>query len=113
MTVAVARYGCSGREVRRITPDTVDDFKAVLARFPQAKEIVWCQEEPQNQGAWYRLQWHLQKDIGEKRTLAYAGRAISASPAPGYASKHLVQQKKLIEDAFGENVVVGEMLPTH
>ena len=89
------------------------EFKDEIAKYPNAKQVVWCQEEPQNQGAWYRLQWHLQKDIGEKRTLAYAGRAISASPAPGYASKHLVQQKKLIEDAFGENVVVGELLPTH
>ena len=88
-----------------------DEFKAALAKFPNAKEVVWCQEEPQNQGAWYRLQWHLQKDSGAKRTLLYAGRPISASPAAGYASKHLAQQKKLIEDAFSDSLGRGELLP--
>ena len=89
-----------------------EEFKAAVAKFPNAKQVVWCQEEPQNQGAWYRLQWHLERDSGAKRTLLYAGRPISASPAAGYASKHLVQQKRLIEDAFSDNLGSGELLPT-
>ena len=68
--------------------------------FRSAKEVVWCQEEPQNQGAWYRLRAYLRADIAAKQVLAYAGRPISASPAVGYTAKHHAEQKQLIEDAF-------------
>ncbi|MCL2309449.1 MAG: 2-oxoglutarate dehydrogenase E1 component [Proteobacteria bacterium] len=89
-----------------------DAYKAEIARYPKATEVVWCQEEPQNQGAWYRLRAYLREDIAGKLTLAYAGRAISASPAVGYASKHAVEQKKVIEDAFAESsaLATGNMV---
>ena len=87
-----------------------DDFKAVLAKFPNVREVVWCQEEPQNQGAWYRLRAYLRNDMPAQAVLAYAGRPVSASPAVGYMSKHAEQQKKLIEDAFAESLSGGEML---
>jgi 2-oxoglutarate dehydrogenase E1 component len=87
-----------------------DDFRAALAKYPQAKEVVWCQEEPQNQGAWYRLRAYLRADTLPKQIVAYAGRPVSASTAVGYMSKHLEQQKQLIEGAFGPNLVMGEML---
>src|SRR5437763_5138270 len=86
------------------------DFKREIAQYPAAAEIVWCQEEPQNQGAWYRLRAYLRGDIDEKKVLAYAGRSISASPAVGYAAKHNAEQKKLIEDAFAEKLQSGEMV---
>jgi len=81
-----------------------------LAKFPNAKELVWCQEEPQNQGAWYRLRAYLRADTPSPWAIAYAGRPVSASTAVGYMSKHATQQKQLIEDAFAEKLAMGEML---
>ena len=76
------------------------DFTTEVAKYPHAKEVVWVQEEPQNQGAWYRLRAYLRADIQGKQVLAYAGRAISASTAVGYSGKHNAEQKQLMEDAF-------------
>jgi len=87
-----------------------DDFTATLERFPRAKEVVWCQEEPQNQGAWYRLRAYLREDALPKQVVAYAGRPVSASTAVGYMAKHAQQQQQLIEDAFGPKLADGEML---
>ncbi len=84
-----------------------------MAKYPNATEVVWCQEEPQNQGAWYRLRAYLRADIADKQVLAYAGRPISASPAVGYLSKHLEQQKELVEDAFAAELGSGEMVTAH
>jgi 2-oxoglutarate dehydrogenase E1 component len=89
------------------------DFKTQIAKYPSLKEVVWCQEEPQNQGAWYRLRAYLRGDIEDKQLLAYAGRPISASPAVGYATKHLAQQAQLVADAFAENLESGEMVTAH
>ena len=89
------------------------EFKAEIAKYPNAKEVVWCQEEPQNQGAWYRLRAYLRADIDDRQVLAYAGRPISASPAVGYMSKHLAQQKQLVQDAFAEKLASGEMITAH
>jgi 2-oxoglutarate dehydrogenase E1 component len=81
-----------------------------VAKYAAAKEVVWCQEEPQNQGAWYRLNAYLRADIDDRKVLAYAGRSVSASPAVGYAAKHQAEQKQLIEDAFAAKLRSGEML---
>jgi len=89
------------------------DFKAEIAKYPNAKEVVWCQEEPQNQSAWYRLRAYLRGDIASSQVLAYAGRPISASPAVGYMSRHLAQQKQLVEDAFAKELASGEMVIAH
>jgi len=89
------------------------DFKREIARYPNALEVVWCQEEPQNQSAWYRLRAYMRADIGDKQVLAYAGRAISASPAVGYLSKHLEQQKAVVEEAFASTLRSGEMVTAH
>jgi 2-oxoglutarate dehydrogenase E1 component len=89
------------------------DFEAQIVKYPNATEVVWCQEEPQNQGAWYRLRAYLRGDIGENQVLAYAGRPISASPAVGYASKHLAQQQQLVADTFAAKLASGEMVTAH
>jgi 2-oxoglutarate dehydrogenase E1 component len=89
------------------------DFKAEIAKYPQATEVVWCQEEPQNQGAWYRLRAYLRADIDDRQVLAYAGRPISASPAVGYMSKHVAQQQQLVRDAFAAELGSGEMVTAH
>jgi len=90
-----------------------DDYKREVAKYPKAKEVVWCQEEPQNQGAWYRLNFYLRSDLDEKTMLFYAGRPVSASPAVGYAAKHNAEQKQLIEDAFAPRLASGEMVIAH
>ena len=87
-----------------------EDYKTEVGRYASAKEVVWCQEEPQNQGTWYRLRAMLRADIDAKKVFAYAGRAVSASPAVGYAAKHNAEQKALIEDAFAEKLQSGEMM---
>jgi 2-oxoglutarate dehydrogenase E1 component len=65
-------------------------------------EVVWCQDEPQNQGAWYFVQHDIFKEMASGQKLSYSGRAASASPAAGYAHLHQDQQKSLVEGAFGK-----------
>ncbi len=100
--VAIIRF-------EQLYPFPHDDFKAAIAPYRNVKEVIWCQEEPQNQGAWYRLRAYFRADMPEGAVLAYAGRPVSASPAVGYMSKHNAQQKQLVEDAFGANLADGEM----
>ena len=71
---------------------------------------MWCQEEPQNQGAWYRLMAYFRADVKPEQVLLYAGRAVSASPAVGYLSKHNAQQKELVESAFSSKLGTGQMM---
>jgi 2-oxoglutarate dehydrogenase E1 component len=87
-----------------------EEFKNQVLKFANAKEVVWCQEEPQNQGAWYRLRAYFRADMQPKAVLAYAGRQVSASPAVGYMAKHMHQQKQLVEEAFAAELHPGEML---
>ncbi|MEO8847139.1 MAG: 2-oxoglutarate dehydrogenase E1 component, partial [Casimicrobiaceae bacterium] len=87
-----------------------DEYKAAVKKFANASEIVWVQEEPQNQGAWYRLRAYLRADLAASKLLAYAGRPISASPAVGYAAKHMLEQKQIVADAFAPKLSSGEMV---
>ena len=76
-------------------------FSTELKKYPNATEIVWCQDEPQNQGAWFQIQHNLLENLEDNQKLSYAGRPASASPAVGYYAKHNEQQKALIQSAFG------------
>jgi 2-oxoglutarate dehydrogenase E1 component len=71
-----------------------------LQRFPAATEVVWCQEEPRNQGAWYQIQHHLRFCLQPKQSLSYAGRAPSPSPAAGHLAEHVAEQTQLVADAL-------------
>jgi 2-oxoglutarate dehydrogenase E1 component len=76
----------------------------IIAPYVNLETVVWCQEEPQNMGAWYSSQHHMLNVIRKhntKLTLLYAGREGSASPAAGYAALHNKEQQQLIKDAFG------------
>jgi len=86
--------------VEQLYPFPHKAFAAELKRFPHATEIVWCQDEPQNQGAWFFVQHQIHENMHEGQKLGYAGRAASASPAVGYAHLHQEQQKALLEQAF-------------
>ncbi|HQO30507.1 MAG TPA: hypothetical protein PKY22_13445, partial [Accumulibacter sp.] len=72
--------------------------------YPKASEVVWCQEEPRNQGAWYWIasRQHLSRSLSDRQHLLLVSRPASASPAVGYYSKHNAQQKALIDSVFGE-----------
>jgi len=59
-----------------------------MKRYPNAAEVVWCQEEPQNQGAWYQTAHYFRENMREDQKLYYAGRPPSASPAGGYKARH-------------------------
>ncbi len=72
----------------------------ILARYKAAKDVVWCQEEPQNQGAWYSIMHHLQSSLAQSQTLKYVGRKAAAAPAVGYGHLHQVQQETLIQEAL-------------
>ncbi|MEJ2575190.1 MAG: 2-oxoglutarate dehydrogenase E1 component [Gammaproteobacteria bacterium] len=72
----------------------------LLAAYAGAAELVWCQEEPRNQGAWYQIRHHLRVLTRSDQTLGYAGRAPSASPACGQASLHQAQQRALVDTAL-------------
>lgn len=73
---------------------------AELKKYGKAADVVWCQEEPQNQGAWYQIRYHLQACLADGQSIHYAGRARSASPAAGHMADHIIEQQKLIADAL-------------
>ena len=77
-------------------------FEAQMKRYPNATQVIWCQDEPQNQGAWFFVEHHIAALLREGQKLSYAGRAASASPAVGYYDKHYAQQKELLQAALGE-----------
>ncbi len=97
--------------IEQLYPFPRTQLAAELKRFGKATDVVWCQEEPQNQGAWYQIRHHLNACLGEKQSLHYAGRPRSPSPAAGHFAEHVEEQLKLVADALVnkfENDVVAE-----
>jgi 2-oxoglutarate dehydrogenase E1 component len=88
--------------IEQLYPFPHKTLEAELRKFPAATQIVWCQDEPQNQGAWFFVQHHIQDALKDGQRLAYAGRPASASPAVGYYDKHYAQQKELLTAALGD-----------
>lgn len=86
--------------IEQLYPFPKEDVQAAIAPYTNVTDFVWCQEEPQNQGAWYSSQHNFRFALPVDTTLTYAGRPASASPAVGYMSVHLKQQKALIKDAL-------------
>jgi 2-oxoglutarate dehydrogenase E1 component len=92
-TVAVVR-------LEQLYPFPSDEYEAIIRKYSNAREIIWCQEEPQNQGSWYQIRHRLQLPLGVKHELLYAGRAGAAAPATGIAALHEQQQKNLVTAAL-------------
>jgi 2-oxoglutarate dehydrogenase E1 component len=88
--------------VEQLYPFPHKAFAAEMKKYPSATEIVWCQDEPQNQGAWFFVQHYIHENMHEGQKLGYAGRPASASPAVGYAHLHQEQQKALLDQAYGK-----------
>ena len=86
--------------VEQLYPFPYEEVAAELKRFPNATEIMWSQEEPKNQGAWYQIRHRLEKVLGANQRLTTTSRPASASPAVGYAVKHKAGLDGLLEDAM-------------
>jgi 2-oxoglutarate dehydrogenase E1 component len=86
--------------IEELYPFPADDYLAILTRYGKAKEIVWCQEEPQNQGAWHQIRHRLQAPLGSGHALLYAGREGAAAPATGLYATHQREQEALVADAL-------------
>jgi 2-oxoglutarate dehydrogenase E1 component len=95
--------------VEQLYPFPVDEYQAVLARYANAADLVWCQEEPQNQGAWYQIR-HRLEDHG--RPVYYAGRAAAAAPATGLAKLHDAEQRRLVDTALSATSIEQTMRST-
>ena len=95
--IAIAR-------LEQLYPFPQEAFQAEMAKYPKATEVVWCQDEPRNQGAWYWIasRNHLSRSLTSKQQMLLVSRPASPSPAVGYHSKHVAQQKSLIDSALGE-----------
>jgi len=86
--------------IEQLYPFPTEEYAAVIRRYAAAGEIVWCQEEPQNQGSWYQIRHRLQEPLGSKHQLLYAGRAPAAAPATGIFQLHVEQQQALVDAAL-------------
>ena len=88
--------------VEQLYPFPHKVLAAEFKRLPNVTDVVWCQDEPQNMGAWSYVQHHLLEEMSDAQKLGYAGRPASASPAVGYYAKHIEQQKALVDSAFAK-----------
>jgi len=86
--------------LEQLYPFPHEEFAAEMQRYPKATEVIWCQEEPGNQGAWHRIQHYILRNMRPDQRLSYAGRPSSASPAVGYLAKHNEQQRAVVEAAL-------------
>ena len=77
------------------------ESRAVLARYPQLREMVWLQEEPRNMGAWSYLEPRLRELLPAGAALHYVGRPERASPAEGYPAAHAAEQARIVTEALG------------
>jgi 2-oxoglutarate dehydrogenase complex dehydrogenase (E1) component-like enzyme len=76
------------------------DLRAALDVYPNAEEVVWVQEEPENMGGWEFIRPHL-TEVSSGRTVRRVARPRSASPAEGSAARHTLNQQVLVDQAFG------------
>jgi 2-oxoglutarate dehydrogenase E1 component len=88
--------------VEQLYPFPHKAFANEMKKYPNVTDVVWCQDEPQNQGAWFFVQHYIHENMVDGQKLGYAGRPASASPAVGYAHLHQEQLKALLEQAFGK-----------
>ncbi len=90
--------------VEQLYPFPRREVSEQLALYPHAREVIWCQEEPMNQGAWFQIRHHLQASIGAEHGLYYAGRVRSPAPACGHYNTHVAEQNALVAQALSGEV---------
>ena len=86
--------------LEELYPFPVEEYAATIERYAHVSDIVWCQEEPQNQGAWYQIRHRLQAPLSEAQQLSYAGRPDAAAPASGIFGLHSMKQNNLLFSAL-------------
>ncbi|MDH3806100.1 MAG: thiamine pyrophosphate-dependent enzyme, partial [Gammaproteobacteria bacterium] len=86
--------------IEQLYPFPIPGYAGLLKQYAHVEDIVWCQEEPQNQGAWYQIRHRLQEPLQDHQQLYYAGRPGAAAPASGVFKIHLQQQQALVEAAL-------------
>ena len=89
--------------LEQIHPFPDVELQAELDQYPGAEQVVWCQEEPKNQGCWYQIFYYLRKLLSQNQRLSYVGREGSPSPAVGFFKLHLAQQKRVVQEALTVN----------
>jgi 2-oxoglutarate dehydrogenase E1 component len=87
--------------LEQLYPVPMRDLRATLEGYPNAEEIVWVQEEPENMGAWDFIRPHL-VEVSNGRTVRRVARPRSASPAEGSAARHTLNQQALVNQAFAD-----------
>ena len=86
--------------IEQLYPFPTEAYEAVMRKYPNAREVVWCQEEPQNQGSWYQIRHRLQAGLGVSMNCCTRARPGAAAPATGIAALHEQQQKDLVSAAL-------------
>jgi 2-oxoglutarate dehydrogenase E1 component len=86
--------------IEQLYPFPIEEYAELIEQYSHVDEIIWCQEEPLNQGAWYQIKHRLQEPLSENQQLYYAGRPGAAAPASGIFKVHLKQQQALVEAAL-------------
>ena len=92
--VAVAR-------IEQLYPFPTERVRALVAGYPNLREVVWAQEEPQNMGAWRAIRHRLEETKPDGVPLVYVGRTWRASPSEGYPTAHLREQDRIVRAALG------------
>ena len=86
--------------LEQVHPYPGRELREEVEKYPNATRIIWCQEEPKNQGCWYQISYYLRKMLKENQTLDYVGREGSPSPAVGFYKLHVKQQQQIVNDAL-------------
>ncbi|RLA25350.1 MAG: 2-oxoglutarate dehydrogenase E1 component [Gammaproteobacteria bacterium] len=94
--------------IEQLYPFPIEQYAAVIGSYQNATDIIWCQEEPRNQGAWYQIRHRLQEPLGDDKQLFYAGRGGAAAPASGVFKLHLQQQQALVEAALNIRIAASK-----
>jgi 2-oxoglutarate dehydrogenase E1 component len=90
--------------IEQLYPFPAEEYQSIIGHYANAREVVWCQEEPQNQGAWYQIRHRLQAILGSGQHLLYAGRDGAAAPATGVHALHVKEQEALVKAALYSSV---------
>ena len=90
--------------IEQLYPFPIEQYADIIRSYANLNDVVWCQEEPQNQGAWYQIRHRLQEPMSDNQQLYYAGRPSAAAPASGVFKLHVQQQQTLVDAALGIQV---------
>ena len=90
--------------IEQLYPFPKEALLRELAKYPHAKTVIWCQEEPKNQGVWFSSQHNMRDCLHKEQSLYYAGRGFAAAPAVGSHYLHVQQQQELVEKALTNHI---------